>query len=303
MFFGGEQIKSYQQPSVFLDRPNYHHLKASLTSRPWLTSPKLTGTGFRPSRATWRANEGQEQLPTPWESQTASPEVNVKTRGDWEKKAANPILLSTERWCLDPSWSWFTSLCNACKTYWDDHNPMKLSSIHLFVLKTQIPFWGWWWAIRILEALSYIKPTPWDLNVVDLQPCFSSLFAEGTEIPGFSNVFTVKKNMGVKQKLLSRIILVFCHSRHVPSFSYQTCFKWIALLKRVDSSLWKFSKFCRFQLRFRGVFVNDRTIRSCYQVSITEELTHLKKVIYNSVYIYIIYIYIYIYMHMGVSKK
>lgn len=77
---------------------------------------------------------------------------------------------------------------------------MKLSSRHLFVLKTQVPFWGWWWAIRILEALSYIKPTPWDLNVVDLQPCFSSLFAEGTEIPGFSNVLTVKKKSGGQAK-------------------------------------------------------------------------------------------------------
>ena len=34
-----------------------------------------------------------------------------------------------------------------------------------------------------------------------------------------------------------------CHSRHVPSFSYQTCFKWIPLLNRVDSSHWKFINF------------------------------------------------------------
>ena len=85
VFFGGSKSQVISNHLCSLIFP-YHHLKASLASRPWLTSPKLTGTGFRPSRATWRANEGQEQLPTPWESQTASPEVNVKTRGDWEKK-------------------------------------------------------------------------------------------------------------------------------------------------------------------------------------------------------------------------
>ena len=151
-------------------------------------------------RATWRANEGQEQLPKPWESRHSrweSPEVVLKCCQSnmilswscvflvWNKKNMRCerksgfkgiVALRVESggflWCrklstkivsgqsLEKSFGfylsnwrmmpWFVmimiylSLQWLPKKTWVEHNhdPMKLNSIYLFVLKTQIPFWA-----------------------------------------------------------------------------------------------------------------------------------------------------------------
>jgi len=105
VFFGGSKSQVISNHLCSLIFP-YHHLKASLASRPWITSPKLTGTGFRPSLSRGRQPSDLKGKRGPGATSNALriARWTHQTRGDWEKCCQSNTSLSTERWCLDPSW-------------------------------------------------------------------------------------------------------------------------------------------------------------------------------------------------------